>query len=529
MDWVSDLVSSRMFRIRPVFVAALCCTTVSAAPLSKQQPAFSQTFEKTRVVAATDDGEPKTSSAEAGGGAVSSATAKERAAELGRESDEDRPAEQLTIPFLGRPITIGGEVDIEIDSRGNFTLEPGRADDRITFDPDLELEFLYPIRDKLVFFGEAELEYDKDIRREDNEKQSDASVSRGQTWLYASDIFRSDFGMQVGRQTIRDRREWWWDERLDSLRLHYDSTPYEFEISLAEELAATATDEDIEPEKDDVQRILARGRWDWAERQQLELFFLRQNDDSSTPQEDDVFDQDDEDEVDADLTWLGLRAMGRIKNKSLGRFYYWLDSAVVRGDETVIDFDDIDGGHSVVDDVESRDVRGWALDLGTTWKTELKGEPRITVGYARTSSDSDPDNAVDRTFRQTGLQGNEDKLRSVERFPYYGALLEPQLSNLEILTLGVGFPLLEDSSIDLVYHDYRQVEAADFLRDSRLRADPQGEDTDIGRELDLIVSLEEWKHWEVQISAGVFEAGSAFGELDGETANRVVLTMEYNF
>ncbi len=520
--------------IRSAVIIVLCCTSVLAAPTAKDKsivrnPIESTLIPKPLVIAATNDDAAASSDSDDDNTPRQPITSKERAAELGRESDEERPDEQLTIPFLGRPITIGGEVDIEIDSRTDFTLEPDRADDRVIFNPDLELEFLYPIRDKLVFFGELELEYDKDIRREDAEKQSDGAVGRGQTWLYASNVFDSDFGVQIGRQTIRDRREWWWDEKLDSIRLHFDHTPYEFEISLAEELGATTIDEDLDPEKEDIQRLLARGRWDWAERQQLELFFLRQDDDSSTPGSGGVLNQDNEDEIDADLTWLGLRAMGRLRNKTLGKFYYWLDSALVDGDETVIDFDDIDDARSTVDEIESRDVRGWALDLGTTIETKLNGEPRVTIGYARTSRDNDPDNGVDRTFRQTGLQGNEDKLRSVERFPYYGALLEPELSNLEIFTLGVGFPLLKNSSIDLVYHEYSQVQSADFLRDSRLRADPQGDDTDIGRELDLIVSLEEWKHWEAQVSVGVFEAGRAFGALDGETANSVVLTLEYNF
>jgi len=520
--------------IRIASIIILCCTSVLAAPPAKHNSIVRKAFEsmllpKPLVIAANNNDAVASSDSEDNNTPSRPATSQERAKELGRESNEERPDEQLTVPLFGRPLTIGGEVDVEIDSRADFSLENGRADDRILFNPDLELEFLYPIRDKLVFFGEVELEYDKDIRREDDDKQSDTTLSRGQTWLYASNLFGSNFGLQVGRQTIRDQREWWWDEKLDSIRLHYNRKRYNFEISFAEELGATATDEELDPEEDDLKRLLASGGWNWADRQRLESFLLMQNDDSSTPPEGGVLDQDDEDEFDADLTWLGLRAIGRIKNKSLGHFYYWADAAVVRGDEKVIDFDDIDHARSVVDDVEARDVRGWALDLGATLRTKLKGEPRLTAGYAITSNDDDLDDDVDRTFRQTGLQGNEDKFRSVDRFPYYGALLEPELSNLEILTLGVGFPFLKNSSIDVVYHNYRQVEPADFLRDSRLRADPEGENTDIGKELDLVVSLEEWEHWEAQISVGVFEAGRAFGELDGETANRVVFELEYNF
>ena len=63
----------------------------------------------------------------------------------------------------------------------------------------------------------------------------------------------------------------------------------------------------------------------------------------------------------------------------------------------------------------------------------------------------------------------------------------------------LGFRLLDNSSVELVHHYYRQVQAAQFLRDDRLRAQPCGTSKDIGHELDLVVGLEEWDRIEIEL------------------------------
>ena len=56
-------------------------------------------------------------------------------------------------------------------------------------------------------------------------------------------------------------------------------------------------------------------------------------------------------------------------------------------------------------------------------------------------------------------------------------------------------PILNNSSIEVVYHHYRQVEPQDHLRDARIGAEPEGEKRDIGQEWNFIVGVEEGKHW----------------------------------
>ena len=169
-------------------------------------------------------------------------------------------------------------------------------------------------------------------------------------------------------------------------------------------------------------------------------------------------------------------------------------------------------------------IHGWGFDLGATWETRLPGRPSLTLGYAMGSGDVrsdspkvDDQKSNDHSFRQTGLQDNNDRFRGVDRFKYYGELLKPELSNLRIATAALGFPFLENSSVELIYHSYQQVDAAKFLRDATVRRQPAGRKRGIGHEVDLVIGIEEWENFEIELIVAAFRAGPAFGEhCDGE-------------
>ena len=141
----------------------------------------------------------------------------------------------------------------------------------------------------------------------------------------------------------------------------------------------------------------------------------------------------------------------------------------------------------------------------------VASEPRLFGGLAVGSGDSDPDSRTDRSFQQTQLEANEAGFGGVERFAQYGVVLDPELSNLGVVTFGAGVTLFRSSSLDLVYHGYRLLEPADALRNSRLEVTLDGSHRDLGQGLDLVLALEEWERVEFLFIAGAFRAGSAFG------------------
>ena len=194
-----------------------------------------------------------------------------------------------------------------------------------------------------------------------------------------------------------------------------------------------------------------------------------------------------------------------------------------------MDFDDFSSAISIVDEVEDNDVEAWAYDLGATWQTQWHGDPRLTLGYAFGSGDSDTQDDQDKAFRQTGLQDNNSRFRGVNRVHYYGELLRPELSNLRIWTASIGYPVLSNSSIEFIYHKYRQVHSSDRLRDVDIDSRPNGTDPDIGSELDIVFGFEESRQWEIEFIFAAFKSGKAFGEQEGEIAYKLDFNLDYNF
>jgi len=199
-------------------------------------------------------------------------------------------------------------------------------------------------------------------------------------------------------------------------------------------------------------------------------------------------------------------------------------------------------------DVYKRDVFGWGLDVGFTWDTRWRFEPRFTFGYAIGSGDGNPDQdavetpdgnfrypGTDGSFRQTGLQDNNGKFSGVNRFHYYGELFRPELSNMHIGTVSLGFPIFESSSVELLWHIYEQVNEAGYLTDADIGPSPNGRDRRLGQEFDLSLGIEEWEWLEIEITAAVFRAGEAFSRPDprnnreGEIASFFEFKFEYNF
>lgn len=452
---------------------------------------------------------------------------------LTRRPDDRRPAEQLTLTVFNRPLTIGGEVSTRGRYRGNFELRDRAQDDIFRFDQKLELELFYPLTDRLLLFVEGKVGYSSDLFAEDGDTDLEMAWERGHTWLYAANLFNTNFSLQIGRQNFQEEREWWWDRGLDALRLHYDRPLFHAELGLAQELAATSTEKvrkgRIDPKDKDVLRLLGHTAWSWAEDQRLDTFFLYHHDHSRRPSLGQLIGENREDNSDANLVWLGAQASGEWDLHDWGELAYVFQGAWVGGKERVFEFDENDDDQNSVESRSKRHVTGWAFDSSLTWKMPFAFDPSLTLGYAFGSGDRKPERGTDRSFRQTGLQDNNDRFSGVDSFRYYGELLRPELSNLHLWTASLGFPLLRSSSVEFVYHFYQQVYAAPFLRDARLKTRPLGRNRTIGQEWNLVLGLEEWEHIEIELVLALFRAGSAFGPLAGQTAYGQFFNIDYNF
>ncbi len=445
-----------------------------------------------------------------------------------RRQDERRPDDQFQTLLFNRPLTIGGKYEVSPEHRANYDLDSDDERDLTRVNQDFRLEMLWEYGPTLAVFLEPQVVYRWD-RRSDGEDESEFEIRRGQSWVYYSFLPESGLALQIGRQNLKERRSWWWDVDLDAARLHFRRPTIVAELGIAKEVFPVSLDDDIPADQEDVTRGFARWDWEWRSRQHLEFFWLSERDRSDSYQDNIVIREELADVRDAELDWLGARTTGRWKKKPLGTIFYWVDAASVRGTEDLTEFSDTGNGLIQANGSSQVDVRAWAVDTGVTFRPRKNRQLSFTASYAIGSGDDDPDPLRDRSFRQTGLNSNKDKNRGVTRFRYYGELLRPELSNLRVLTFAIGRRFLSASSVDLVYHNYRQVYADTVLRAARIDTPLTGENRDIGDEIDLIIGVEEWRHWELKFIGSVFFAGDAYGPGAQERAYSADLQLKYIF
>jgi hypothetical protein len=450
---------------------------------------------------------------------------------LTEREDQRRPKKPWSTELGGRPLFVSGEYEVLLDHlRRRVVGDPVPERDQLFLEQGIETEVFYSFGPQLSMLAQVRLMMEEDLFSDSFEEVSDHYIERGELWVYSGDIAGSGVNVDLGRLNFEDDRRWWWDTDLDALRVEYESKAVDVAVAVARELASERSDRSwIDPEHDRVFRTMLEFTWDWRRHHGLELFALYHSDRSSPERVGDVRRLEREDESDARLIWLGARLMGAIELRSEHILGYWLDVAAVRGKERLAELDDISSRRSRVDAVARRDVRGRALDAGLSWILPRAGDPRLFAGYARGSGDSRPDSGTDRGFRQTGLQANEAGFGGVQRFAHYGLALDPELSNLQIWTLGVGRSLLDSSSLDLVYHYYRLLEPADALRDARIEASLDERHRDLGHGIDLVLAIEEWERFELELQAFAFRAGRAFGREEGDWSYGGLLSARFAF
>ena len=168
-------------------------------------------------------------------------------------------------------------------------------------------------------------------------------------------------------------------------------------------------------------------------------------------------------------------------------------------------------------------LMGFAVDLGRLYmsRAELKtaanaialAEAQRLIGTTGALATADAAGKV--TYENQTNFGNRYDFGGLKDFARYGAALDPELSNLRITTIGVGFSLAGVSSLDLVYHRYRQVRPAKELRHARIEADLTGGHTGIGSGIDLVATMYPSPRIEFSTTISAFRAGPAFGVLAG--------------
>ena len=424
----------------------------------------------------------------------------------------------------GGPLDYSFQINLERSALEGLSLGSDPAEDRLV-EEDYEFEFSLEYQlteNSYLFFTGALIDETETV--ENSGVEDDVSgLERKQMGFgyFFGETIKSEFN--IGRMEFVSASEWWlwWDEELDAVSLDSTYGDLEATLVLAEEQARESTGVDfIDPEFEDVRRIMLSLAWEFNPGHSLILYYLDQADDSQSFNVGEFEDFDKIDEEDADLEWIGVSYFGEFEIESVGEFEIELHVAEVSGDETVYEFDDPVAGSSEVVEREQNRVDGSAQSYLISWTPAVMDDWRFVLGNARGSGDSNPDNKRDESFRQSGLQGDSES---------FGEFYQPELSNLVVDLIGVEWEIGEGVEIALLRYEYEQDELADEMRDVSIEIDPSGSSRDLGRETDLVVTIEVREGLEIILTAAEFDPGSAYDGFSGETGNFINFELDYEF
>ena len=415
-----------------------------------------------------------------------------------------RPDAQFQTTIGETLLTFTGGISLDLNGQKDIDLDSKRPGDRLRATPELAVDIIALFPNQWYVFSEIGSFNEVSIR--DGRKPMNAFfLQLNEFFLDGPLPFKIPTGIRIGRQQFFEPRRWIFDKSLDGIRFFFDPHPFHLNLSIGSPLAPVSDDEtmifnDIFQTRHRL-NLLLDTTYALTPASTLGAYALYRYDSSI---------------IDESPVWIGIRAYGKEKLKFSKADYlksklkYWFDAAFVGGT------------------VRHTNIRGFGLDVGASYIFyKYPFQPYVTIGYAFGSGDSHPTDGTDHGFRQSGLHGNTGKFGGVVNFDYYGILVDPELSNLHIVTTGIGARPLPNTSIDLVYHRYQQHTASPQIRAYDLRPRPTGASTHIGDELDIILGYRAIQNLRIRWRNGFFFPGSAFIQEDYAFESR--LDILYSF
>ncbi len=338
--------------------------------------------------------------------------------------------------------------------------------------------------------------------------ESNAYIELKRLSLEVPVLFNSYLSAKVGRMSFKDKRTWWYDNELDTLKLFYDSTILSWDVAVGTRLTderASAGDQRVGLEGS--KYVIAHLDYHYYYKHHFETFFVYEDNGQDKNPIGAVNDFTNRISSYSKLGWIGFRGYGELANS----IEYWGDVAYVNGDIQNLQYSTNDDGFAVVVDASDVSVSGFGLDAGTLYKLDNFG---VGIAYAYGSGDSSK--SSQNIFLQSSISNNKSSMIGTTRYRYYGEMLDPQLSNMQIISLYAGTRIYGNTWIEANYHKYTQQVATTDLRSSSLIIQTNGIDKEIGEELDVILGGKYDNKTEAQLILSGFFGGDAFSGISQE-------------
>ena len=402
--------------------------------------------------------------------------------------------DQKSVPFsirLGEDWRFGGQVSVNMEWKDEYDLDTSEDGDRLEPELRAKVDALWLIDDVGSYALFEVAGGRSDTFREESDKEDTHDDSLEVTRAYTSLDVGGGFRLLAGRQDFDEEREWLYDEILDGARIAWRKGSVELETAAAVGREVLAEDNDTEDTG--LFTLIARTQAgeDWL----LTAYGLKRTDDRT-----------EDAGVEFEPLLYGVRSYSRPRF-GLG---HWVELGGATGEAL------------------GKDVNGWAADVGGLYTFESDLRPAIGFGIAHGSGRADTD--ADTGYRQSGLQDNNARLGGVTSVRYYGELLDPELTNLTVLTAVLAVRPIPNGSVSLLLHDYRQDVASVGDLDNRtndLRTVTDGTSRNLGNEVDIVFGYRLQRRLTLELVGGWFSPGSAFDEQDD--AHKIEFTGRFSF
>ncbi|MGB7181597.1 MAG: alginate export family protein [Burkholderiaceae bacterium] len=395
------------------------------------------------------------------------------------------------INVWNQEILYQSQLELEFSNERNSNLNRANNRDDIGLLTEYSLVGIYRQSERFQLFGRVKLSSEIERRKPGaSETETELSLKGlyGRWRLADREVF-----LTVGRQEVVDDRKWVFDEDIDAISYLKMAQDHAWQAFIGREsLWRDGFTGEHNKEKPNVYFL-----------QYYQAFNERKQGSAYVLHVDGRGFGDDE-----RSSYVG----GQIKGRLPQDLNYWAQGALMFGR------------------TGSDKVSGLGFDVGITKKLhKLKSRPYFTLALAYGGGNGSDDQAGG-TFRQSGLHSNKGRFGGVASFRYYGHVFDPELSNIVILTAGVGIRPNRNWSVDLIYHRYNQISAASALRDDGIRVDPNGMNRRLGSEIDLVFGLRNWREQKITLEAvmGFFYPGEAYGA-SRSSSNHFELLLKWKF
>ncbi|MEQ1758405.1 MAG: DUF5666 domain-containing protein [Vicinamibacterales bacterium] len=353
---------------------------------------------------------------------------------LRRDDDE----QQVNGFRLGSRATVGGRIEAGFNASGDkpFVTDPARGSD---LNSAIQGDIVVNLGPRAIAYAKVQALREYPV--------AGVVSATGDVRVKEANLLVALAGpvaLQVGRLRVRDAREWFADDYLDAVRVMLTGGRTTAEVGVSYGFNAPAG----QRSRTDERQLFLAAAHEFSDALTLGLRVLMRDDRNRHERP----------------NWTFVEASGQVDD-----IRYWGNAAARRGSNAA-----------------GIALRGYAFDTGVLVRPG-GGRLALTASYAMGSADRNPTDRIDGTFKQTGLEDTQTRIAGFKRIHSYGDLLEPDLSNLRVLTAGFGWQWTS-ASLDAAYHQYRLDAPSRSPGSAAFPLTPARGTGNLGREVDLLMT-----------------------------------------